>query len=57
MDEKLLLTRAVSARALSMSLRHFMRVVLPHVRVVRAGRCVLVPVSELNRWIAENMDL
>lgn len=53
---RLLLTRAASAERLSMSLRHFQRVVQPNIRLVRSGRLRLVPVSELERWVAENVD-
>lgn len=52
----LALSRAEAAKALSVSLRHFQRHVLPCLRVVRSGRAVLVPVAELERWLSENQD-
>lgn len=52
----LLVTREQAAEMLSFSLRHFQRHVQPRIRLVRSGRRRLVPVVELERWIAENMD-
>jgi excisionase family DNA binding protein len=53
---RLLVTRAEAAGMLGMSLRHFQRAVQPRLRLVRSGRCRLVPVAELERWVRENMD-
>ena len=50
------LNRAEAAESLGMSLDSFKRYVQPEVRVVRRGRLRLVPVSELERWAAENAD-
>jgi hypothetical protein len=51
---KLTVTKAEAAELLSMSVDSFERFVMPDVRVVRRGRLVLVPVAELERWVAEN---
>ncbi len=47
------LTRAEAAAALGMSLDSFERHVQPELRLVRRGSIVLVPVGELERWVAE----
>ena len=39
-----------AAAALGMSRDSFDRYVLPDVRVIRRGRLILVPVTELHRW-------
>ena len=39
-----------AAAALGMSRDSFDRYVMPDVRVIRRGRLILVPVSELHRW-------
>jgi hypothetical protein len=44
------LTRSEAAAALAMSVDSFERWVQPHVRVIRLGRMVLVPVRELERF-------
>lgn len=49
-----LLTPVEAARYLSMSRNSFERYVRPEVKLVRRGRLVLVPVSELRRWIERN---
>jgi excisionase family DNA binding protein len=51
---RLALTREEAAAALGMSLNSFERHVQPTIRLVRLGRMRLVPVSELERWLAEN---
>jgi hypothetical protein len=51
---KLALTKPEAAAALSMSVDSFERYVQRDLKVVRRGRIVLVPVSELERWVAEN---
>lgn len=48
------LSRAEAAEALGISLRHFEEHVQPHIRLVYLGRRRLVPVSELERFLAEN---
>jgi hypothetical protein len=53
-DGRLALTRDEAAAAIGMSRDSFERHVLPNLRVIRAGRLRLVPVVELERWIAEN---
>jgi|GEM_PF-3246476 len=52
---RLALSRPEAAAALGVSLRFFDEYVMPELRVVRpGGRRVLVPVKELERWLAEN---
>ena len=48
---KLLLTRAESAQALSMSLSHFQRHVQPRLRCVRSGHLRLYRPRDLERWL------
>lgn len=50
----LALNRAQAATALGMSVDSFERNVQPEIRIVRRGRLRIVPVSELERWLAEN---
>lgn len=49
--QRLLLTRAESARALGMSLSHFQRHVQPGVPCVRSGRLRLYRPLDLERWL------
>lgn len=51
---RMALTKAEAAEALGISVDHLERHVLPDLRVVRSGRLRLVPVAELERWVAEN---
>jgi hypothetical protein len=39
-----------------MSVDSFERYVQPHLRLVRCGRLRLIPVTELERWVAENAE-
>lgn len=55
-DARLALTREAAADRLSMSLDSFERYVQPSVRLVRCGRLRLVPVSELEAWLAERAE-
>jgi hypothetical protein len=48
---RLLVTRREAAAALGMSLNHFARHVQPELKVVPSGQLVLIPVSELERWV------
>ncbi len=50
----LALRKVEAADVLAMSVDSFERYVLPEIRVVRRGALVLVPVTELERWIEEN---
>jgi hypothetical protein len=45
------LTRREAAAALSMSLNHFERHVQPELKVVPSGQLILIPISELERWV------
>ena len=48
------LRRAEAAAALGMSVDTFERRVQPFVKVVLCGQLVLVPPTELERWVREN---
>jgi excisionase family DNA binding protein len=54
---KLALTPVEAASALGMSRDSFDRYVRDELRLVRKGRLVLVPVSELEQWIDRNAAL
>jgi hypothetical protein len=45
------LTRREAAAALGMSLNHFERRVQPELKIVASGQLILIPVSELERWV------
>ena len=47
-------TRKEAAAALGMSVDTFERRVQPFVRVVLCGQLVLVPPTELERWVRDN---
>jgi hypothetical protein len=51
---RLALSRSEAAAALGMSLSHFQRHVRPQVRCIYSGQLRLFPVTELQRWVAEN---
>ena len=51
---RLALTRAEAARAIGMSIDSFERYVQPDLRLVRRGKLRLIPVTEIERWLAEN---
>lgn len=51
---KLLVTRAEAAEMLGMGLSSFQRYVQADVKVVRRGRLLLIPVAELERWVARH---
>jgi hypothetical protein len=53
---RLCLTRTEAAQSLGISLRSFERYVQPHLALIRRGRMRLVPVKELERWVAKNQD-
>jgi excisionase family DNA binding protein len=48
---KLAVSPEQAAAMLSMSRDHFDRFVRDELRVIRAGRKVIVPVAELERWL------
>jgi excisionase family DNA binding protein len=54
---RLALSRAEAAASLGMSVDSFERYVQGQVRLVRLGRLVLVPLSELERWLEANAAL
>ena len=54
---RLALTPTEAAAALGMGLTSFKKYVQPHVRVVRRGKLRVIPVTELERWTAENAEL
>ncbi len=53
---RLALSRSDAAASLGMSLRHFQRHVQPHVRCIYSGQLRLYPVTELERWLAEEQS-
>ena len=53
---RLALAREEAAAALGMSLDSFERHVQPTVRMVRLGRMRLVPIAELERWLADHAE-
>ena len=48
---RLALSKPEAAEALGLSVDNFEQHVAPSLRVVRAGRRVIVPVTELQRWL------
>jgi hypothetical protein len=53
---RLALDRTEAAAALGMSIDSFERHVQPSLRMVRLGRMRLVPIAELERWLAEHAE-
>ena len=53
---RIALTRAEAAASLGLSLNSFERHVQPDLRLVRRGSIRLVPVGELERWLAANAE-
>ncbi len=53
---KLIVSKAEAADMLSMSINSFDRYVMADLKLIRKGRLVLVPVSELERWAEENAE-
>ena len=47
---RIALTKPEAAESLGMSVDSLERHVLPHLRVIRQGRMVLISVAELTRW-------
>lgn len=45
------LTRREAAASLGVSLNHFERKVQPELKVVLSGQLILIPVTELERWV------
>jgi excisionase family DNA binding protein len=52
--DRVTMTRAEAAFSLGVSLDTFERHVQPHLRLVRAGRLLLVRRGELERWARES---
>lgn len=50
---RLVVTKDVAAAMLSMSIDSLERHVLPHIRTVRVGGIVRIPVAEVERWVTE----
>lgn len=53
---RLALTRPEAAEAIGFSLDHFEKHVQHEIRVVRRGRRITVPVSELEAWLERNAE-
>jgi hypothetical protein len=49
-------SRETAAAALGMGLTMFSERVQPELRVIRVGAKVLIPTSELQRWVEANAD-
>jgi len=56
LNPRLLMRRSEAAECLAMSLDSFERQVQPHLKVVRQGHMVRVPVSEVRRWVRHEME-
>lgn len=54
---RIALTPGEAAAAIGVGPDFFDENVAPHLRLIRRGRKRLVPVSELERWVAENAEL
>jgi len=54
---RLALSPVEAAQAFGVSRDFFDEHILPELRVVRRGRLVLVPVTELERWLARSAAL
>lgn len=55
--DKLAFTPGEAAAMLGVSRRTFDRRIIGQLRIIREGRCVLVPRRELERYIERNLDL
>ena len=53
---RLALSKAETAQALGVSVDFLEDHVLAELRVVRVGRRILIPVAELERWLAEHSE-
>jgi hypothetical protein len=53
---RIALTPPEAAAAIGVGPDFFDENVAPHLRLIRRGRKRLVPVSELERWVAENAE-
>jgi excisionase family DNA binding protein len=51
------LTRREAAAALGISLNHFERRVQPELKVIASGQLILIPVTELERWVQRHARL
>ncbi|MCB8970364.1 MAG: hypothetical protein M9964_00465 [Solirubrobacterales bacterium] len=56
MTPRLALSREEAAEAIGISLDSLERYVLDEIRVVRMGRRILVPITELDRWLDEHAE-
>ena len=52
----LALRRESAAAALGVSVEYFDRYVRPEIRAIRRGRLTLYPLTELERWLDDNVD-
>lgn len=53
-QDPILVSKALAARLLSISVDTFERAVMPDIRTVRIGRRVLFPVAELGAWVEQH---
>jgi excisionase family DNA binding protein len=54
---RLAFTKAEAAASIGCSIDFFEEHIQPHLRLVRVGRKVLVPIKELERWLEKNAAL
>jgi excisionase family DNA binding protein len=54
---RLLLTREEAAECLGISLRSFERYVQPRIKLVQIGSKLLVPIKELEAWVARRTEV
>lgn len=52
----LALTRGEAAEALGIGLTTFKEQVQPELRIVRRGKVRMIPVAELERWLADHAE-
>ncbi len=54
---RIALTVPEAAASVGVGPDYFETYIAPHLRLIRRGRKRLVPVSELERWVAENAEI
>jgi excisionase family DNA binding protein len=54
---RLAFSKAEASAALGVSVDFFEQHVMPELRIVRRGRRRLIPLAELERWLAENASM
>ena len=54
---RIALTKAEAAMSIGVSVDYLEKHVMPNLKVIRRGRKVLIPVTELERWVTDNAFL